>query len=83
MWDQNFGMGFRDDEAMPYYTRLSDRRDENRLRNATSTEAKDSSDKCQFVMDVQHFLPRELSIRTVDRVIIVEAKHGEKRDEHG
>ncbi|CAH1393644.1 unnamed protein product [Nezara viridula] len=40
-------------------------------------------DKVQVVLDVQQFAPNEISVRTVDNVVIVEGKHDEKRDEHG
>jgi crystallin alpha B len=37
----------------------------------------------QICIDVQHFSPKELSIRTVDNILWVEGKHEEKQDEHG
>lgn len=40
-------------------------------------------DGFQVCLDVQHFAPNEISVKTVDNVIIVEAKHEERPDEHG
>ena len=34
-------------------------------------------------LDVQHFLPEELKVKIADGMVVVEAKHDEKRDEHG
>jgi crystallin alpha B len=34
-------------------------------------------------LDVQHFSPKELSIKTVDNFVIIEGKHDEKLDDHG
>nr|AAZ14790.1 21.5 kDa small heat shock protein [Choristoneura fumiferana] len=40
-------------------------------------------DKFQIDLDVQHFKPEEISVKTVDGYIVVEGKHEEKKDEHG
>jgi len=37
----------------------------------------------QVILDVQQFSPNEITVKTVDNYIIVEAKHEEKKDEHG
>lgn len=34
-------------------------------------------------LDVSHFKPEELSIKTVCRKVIIHGKHEEKQDEHG
>lgn len=36
-----------------------------------------------MAIDVQQFRPKEISVKTQDNCIIVEAKHEEKPDEHG
>lgn len=43
----------------------------------------ESKDSFQVCMDVQHFDPKELSVKVIDRTVIVEGKHEEKEDEHG
>lgn len=44
---------------------------------------KSDKNKFQVNLDVQHFSPEEISVKTADRYIIVEGKHEEKKDEHG
>ncbi|KAJ2942731.1 hypothetical protein O0L34_g14919 [Tuta absoluta] len=44
---------------------------------------KSDKDKFQVNVDVQHFAPEEISVKTADGQIIVEGKHEEKRDQHG
>ena len=57
------------------------------LCNATSSaEIPKSSigkDGFQVSMDVQQFAPNEISVKTVDNDIVVEANHEERQDEHG
>lgn len=40
-------------------------------------------DGFQVCLDVQHFQPNEISVKTENNSIVVHAKHEEKRDEHG
>ncbi|GBP28663.1 Protein lethal(2)essential for life [Eumeta japonica] len=40
-------------------------------------------DKFQVSLDVQHFAPEEISIKTVEGFVVVEGKHEDKEDEHG
>lgn len=42
-----------------------------------------SKDGFQVVLDVEHFAPHELSVKTVDNTILVEGKHEERKDAHG
>ncbi|XP_058064872.1 protein lethal(2)essential for life-like [Anopheles bellator] len=42
-----------------------------------------TNDKFQINLDVQHFAPEEISVKYVDKSIIVEGKHEEKQDDHG
>lgn len=37
----------------------------------------------QVILDVQQFSPEEITVKTRDNFVIVEAKHEEKQDEHG
>ena len=45
-----------------------------------STIGKDGFQVC---MDVEQFAPNEITVKTVDNTIVVEAKHEERQDEHG
>jgi len=40
-------------------------------------------DGFQVCLDVQHFQPNEISVKTENNSIVVHAKHEEKRDDHG
>ncbi|CAB3255114.1 unnamed protein product [Arctia plantaginis] len=40
-------------------------------------------DKFQINLDVQHFDPEEISVKTSDGYVIIEGKHEERKDEHG
>nr|XP_021194601.2 protein lethal(2)essential for life [Helicoverpa armigera] len=54
----------------------------NLLRDVGSTIKADKA-KFQINLDVQHFAPEEISVKTADGFVIVEARHDEKRDQHG
>jgi crystallin, alpha B len=43
----------------------------------------EDKNKFQVNIDVQHFAPEEISVKTVDGFLIIEAKHEEKEDDHG
>ncbi|XP_058121269.1 protein lethal(2)essential for life-like [Anopheles ziemanni] len=42
-----------------------------------------TNDKFQINLDVQQFSPEEISVKYVDKSVVVEGKHEEKQDEHG
>lgn len=42
-----------------------------------------NKDGFQVTLDVQHFAPNEITVKTVDNTVIIEAKHEERQDEHG
>ncbi|KAG7296852.1 hypothetical protein JYU34_019708 [Plutella xylostella] len=44
---------------------------------------KADKDKFQVNLDVQHFAPEEITVKTVDGCVVVEGKHEEKEDDHG
>lgn len=46
-------------------------------------QAKNGKDGFQVCLDVQHFQPKEISVKTVDNAIVVEANHEEREDSHG
>ncbi|XP_047984901.1 protein lethal(2)essential for life-like [Leguminivora glycinivorella] len=39
--------------------------------------------KFQISVDVQHFKPEEISVKVIDKHVIVEGKHEENQDQHG
>lgn len=46
-------------------------------------DAKIDKDGFQVCVDVQHFLPKEIEVKTENNTVIVHAKHEEKEDDHG
>jgi len=41
------------------------------------------SDKFQVMVDVSHFTPEEITVKTVDNTIVVSAKHEDRADDYG
>uniref|UniRef100_A0A1I8PGA1 SHSP domain-containing protein n=1 Tax=Stomoxys calcitrans TaxID=35570 RepID=A0A1I8PGA1_STOCA len=56
---------------------------QNRDKNELSLMPTVGKDGFQVCMDVSQFKPSELTVKTVDNVVIVEGKHEEREDEHG
>lgn len=46
-------------------------------------DTKIDKDGFQVCVDVQHFLPKEIEVKTENNTVIVHAKHEEKEDDHG
>lgn len=46
-------------------------------------EAKIGKDGFQVCLDVQHFQPNEISVKTENNFVVVHAKHEDKQDDHG
>lgn len=43
-----------------------------------------TKDGFQVTLDVQHFAPNEITVKTVDdNTVVIDAKHEERQDEHG
>ncbi|CAH0405138.1 unnamed protein product [Chilo suppressalis] len=88
--DQHFGLGLTPQDyltiiAVPQMNRDYCRNWRN-LQAASrdvGSSIKEDKDKFQINLDVQHFAPEEISVKTVDGFLVIEAKHEEKQDEHG
>lgn len=89
--DQHFGTGLRRDDISSFTNTPSLLRSGYiRPWRNTSLQRQDSGsvlnvekDKFQVILDVQQFIPNEITVKTTDKFIIVEGKHEEKQDEHG
>ncbi|XP_066593957.1 protein lethal(2)essential for life-like [Prorops nasuta] len=53
-----------------------------RKSSGASTVQADKN-KFEVTLDVQQFEPEEISIKVVDKSVVIEGKHEEKQDEHG
>ncbi|CAK1540357.1 unnamed protein product [Leptosia nina] len=90
LMDQHFGLGLTPNDyltivAVPqvnnnYYRPWRNLRSTNQDEGSTIRNEKD---KFQVNLDVQHFAPEDISVKTADGFLVVEAKHDEKQDEHG
>lgn len=87
--DQQFGLALTPHDlliaAVPPFLSKEYSRPWRRLlaqRDLGST-IKADKEKMQINLDVQHFLPEELTVKIADGFIIIEGKHDEKQDEHG
>lgn len=89
LFDQHFGMGLTPQDQLTIIA--VPRRDiYNRPWKNLQAQAQESGstikedkDKYQINLDVQHFSPEEISVKTADGYVIIEAKHEEREDEHG
>ncbi|KAG6443603.1 protein lethal(2)essential for life [Manduca sexta] len=88
--DQDFGLALTPDDLLTAVMAPSVSRDYFRPWRQLALAARDvgstitaDKDKFQVNLDVQHFTPEEITVKTVDGFVIVEGKHEEKQDEHG
>jgi HSP20 family molecular chaperone IbpA len=73
LFGQHFGNGILHDvEEM-----------EKQLKQNGTSKIQCDKDKYQVMLDVQHFKPEEINVKTTDNCITVEGKHEERADEHG
>uniref|UniRef100_A0A1A9W4C8 SHSP domain-containing protein n=1 Tax=Glossina brevipalpis TaxID=37001 RepID=A0A1A9W4C8_9MUSC len=59
--------------------RRLDKDDENKSQHVPTV----GKDGFQVCMDVSQFRPNELSVKTVDKTVVIEGKHEEREDDHG
>lgn len=88
--DQHFGLGLSPSDLLSISNGPLNSRDYYRPWRHLAAAARDlgssiktDKDKFQVNLDVQHFSPEEISVKTADGYIVVEAKHEEKKDQHG
>lgn len=87
--DQHFGLGITPKDCLTIIALPQNKEYYRPWRNllAASQDVgstiKEEKNKFQINLDVQHFAPEEISVKTVDGYLVVEAKHDEKQDEHG
>ncbi|KAJ2948284.1 hypothetical protein O0L34_g7518 [Tuta absoluta] len=90
LFDQNFGMcispkdilaPFFSNNATNYYRpwKLC----EEVAKKDFGSTIDNAEDNFKITLDVQHFLPNEVSVKVNDKEIIIEGKHEEKEDAHG
>lgn len=86
--NQHFGKGINFEELIPIH-HSSNRRCFRPRKFITGSQRDSGStitmdqEKYQVFLNVQQFAPDEITVKTVGRKVVVEAKHEEKLDEHG
>ncbi|XP_047037291.1 protein lethal(2)essential for life-like [Helicoverpa zea] len=90
LFDQAFGLALTPDDFLtsmmaPWQMHDYFRpwRHLSRLTKDLGSTIKTDKNKFQVNLDVQHFSPDEISVKTADGYVVIEAKHEEKEDEHG
>ncbi|XP_013782539.1 protein lethal(2)essential for life-like [Limulus polyphemus] len=87
MPDRHFGLGLNDSDIFtPTMYRVYYRQPRRQVSRNTSSgisQVKSEGDKFQVLLDVSHFEPHEINVKTVENCVVIEGKHEEKPDEHG
>lgn len=90
LFDQDFGLALTPDDMLTAVAAPLLSRDYYRPWRQLAMAARDvgstikaDKDKFQVNLDVQHFSPDEISVKTTDGYIVIEGKHEEKKDQHG
>ncbi|KAJ8705280.1 hypothetical protein PYW07_011107 [Mythimna separata] len=90
LYDQDFGLALTPDDLLTAVAAPLLSEDYYRpwrqlaaLNRDMGSSIKSDKDKFQVNLDVQHFAPEEISVKTADGFIVVEGKHEEKKDDHG
>ncbi|XP_050685656.1 protein lethal(2)essential for life-like [Leptidea sinapis] len=81
--DQNFGLTLTPNDLLTASTSPLPRLNRFWWPRDTSSAIKVDKDKWSINIDVQHFSPDEITVKTSEGCIVVEGKHEEKQDEHG
>lgn len=90
LFDQSFGLALTPDDFLTsmmspwtFHDYFRPWRYLSRLTKDMGSTIKTDKDKFQVNLDVQHFAPEEISVKTSDGYVVIEAKHEEKEDQHG
>nr|QGZ00457.1 heat shock protein 19.5 [Glyphodes pyloalis] len=88
MIDQDFGLALTPDDLLtaavtPMLSREYYRPWRHLAARDVGSTIKSDKDKFQVNLDVQHFAPEEISVKTADGFVVIEGKHEEKKDDHG
>ncbi|XP_061721075.1 heat shock protein 67B1-like [Cydia pomonella] len=89
LFDQNFGMCITPhDFLFPFYTTYKNyyrpwKLTMQSIDKDCGSTINNEKESFKVSLDVQHFRPDELSVKVVNKQIIVEGRHEERKDEHG
>ncbi|CAN7948251.1 unnamed protein product [Ixodes pacificus] len=90
LFDDDFGSSFLDGELFdpPFYHQrfyIQPKNQQQLQQRGRGSQAVEASDPNKFALrvDVRHFAPEEITVKTVDNCVVVHGKHEEKSDETG
>lgn len=90
LYDQHFGLAITPEDILTNFATPWIFRDYMRPWRHLAAVSRDlgstikmEKDKFQINLDMQHFSPEEITVKTADGYIVIEGKHEEKKDEHG
>ncbi|CAL1295950.1 unnamed protein product [Larinioides sclopetarius] len=75
-----------DDDLLPAVLRRGLRlrpRTRANIDSSGASEVQNEADKFKVTLNVSHFKPDEISVKTVNNTVVIHGKHEEKTDEHG
>ncbi|KAK2191616.1 hypothetical protein NP493_50g05004 [Ridgeia piscesae] len=87
LFEQNFGLGIRDDDLLPptgfrgWY--LRPRRRPKSAKDTGVSQILNNEEEFKVNLDVTHFHPDEITVKTTDNRVVVEGKHEEREDDCG
>lgn len=82
IYDQHFGLGLSD-FSVPLRAGYLRPWRFSPVEESGLSHVINDKDSFKVNLDVQQFKPEELSVKVVDRFLVVEGKHEERSDEHG
>jgi crystallin alpha B len=81
LFDQHFGMPM--ESILPYWQMPTRNANEGSRGESGTSKVTNDKNKFEVRLDVRHFKPEELKVRTVGRQVTIEGTHEEQADEHG
>jgi len=73
--NQHFGLDLKELESIAFGRQLTPR--------IGASDVVNDDNKFEVKLDVNHFKPEEIVVKTVDNYIVISGKHEEKPDKHG
>ena len=86
IFDQHFGLGLTEEDFEPprlwrgMYVRP---RVQQPPRHTGMSEVSNNDKEFKMMVDVSHFTPEEIHVKTIDKSVVITAEHEERPDEHG
>ncbi|KAK3102927.1 hypothetical protein FSP39_014981 [Pinctada imbricata] len=87
IFGQHFGIGLTEDDLLPPVmwrgAHVRPRANRQLLQQTGMSQVTNDEKEFRAMVDVAHFKPEEINVKTKDNKVIISAKHEEQQDEHG